>query len=190
MALGDPYIEDGELATYLATENPGDLDLLGWACQTATSAINEWCGRQFNKTDDASERTFDHGGGRYLWVDDFYSLDDLAIEDEWSTVWDAENYTVLPRGGLMHGVPGHPYTHFDSITYTTRCEVNVTAKWGWPEVPAPVRSAALVLAAETFKLKDSPSGVAGFGEFGIVRVREIPHVHRLLAPYRIRMFVA
>lgn len=190
MALGDPYISGDELGDYLGTSNNGDLDLLGLAATTATSAVNEWCGRQFNQATDASERTFDHPGGRTLWVDDFYSLDDLAITDEYDTIWETDYYTPLPRGGIVNGVPGHPYTHFDSVTYTTRAAVTVTALWGWPAVPAPVRSACLILAAEMFKLKDSPSGVAGFGDFGVVRVREIPHVARLLAPYRIRTLVA
>jgi hypothetical protein len=41
-----------------------------------------------------------------------------------------------------------------------------------------------MLAEETFKLKDAPFGVAGFGDFGVVRVRENPAVARLLAPYK------
>jgi hypothetical protein len=61
--------------------------------------------------------------------------------------------------------------------------VEVTGVFGWPAVPAPVVQATMLVASELFRLRDAPFGVAGFGEFGAVRVRENPKVAALLDPY-------
>jgi hypothetical protein len=47
-----------------------------------------------------------------------------------------------------------------------------------------VKQAALIAATDLFKLKDAPYGVAGFGEFGAVRIQDNLRVASLLAPYR------
>jgi hypothetical protein len=62
--------------------------------------------------------------------------------------------------------------------------VQVTAQWGWAAVPDSVKQATKILAAEIFRLKDAPLGVAGFNDFGPVRVREVPQVSMLLKRYR------
>jgi hypothetical protein len=69
-------------------------------------------------------------------------------------------------------------------TSAKRAPLQVTARWGWTAVPAPVADACLILAEEDFKLKDSPFGVGGYGQFGIIRVRDNPMAARMLAPYR------
>jgi hypothetical protein len=59
----------------------------------------------------------------------------------------------------------------------------VTGVFGWPAVPANVKQAALIAAADLFRLKDAPFGIAGFGEFGVVRVQANPRVMSLLRRY-------
>ena len=51
-----------------------------------------------------------------------------------------------------------PYTHLDRIS--------ITGTWGWPAVPAPVMQGTFLIAAQLFKLKDAPFGVAGNSTFG------------------------
>ena len=49
----------------------------------------------------------------------------------------------------------------------------MTAKWGWEAVPEAVRQATVIIAAETFQLKDAPFGTAGMDQFGnIYHVRD------------------
>lgn len=79
-----------------------------------------------------------------------------------------------------------------SAGWLTRLDrVQITARWGWPEVPAAVTQATFIKAARLFQRKDSPQGVAGFGEFGPIRVstREDPDICQLLMDYQ-RMPVA
>jgi hypothetical protein len=192
VALGDPYITSVEAGSYLGTANPGDDQFLDSVVRSATAEIDQWCGRTFNRTEDASARKFRPDRvGNLIYVDDFWTLDELTVVDS-DTTWTVDDdLTVLPLNGVVNGVDGYPYTQlaaYDGPRFSTT--LTVTAKWGWPAVPAPVKQACFILAAELFKLKDSPGGVAGFNEFGVVRLREIPQVHRLLEPYRIRTFTA
>ncbi len=64
-----------------------------------------------------------------------------------------------------------------------RKAVRVTAKWGWPVVPDAVKEATILVAVALYKRPDAPFGVAGFDQFGAVRVRDDPTVVELLARY-------
>jgi len=55
--------------------------------------------------------------------------------------------------------------------------------FGWPAVPRNVKTASLIAAAQIFRIKDAPFGVAGFGEFGVVRIQQNPQVMWLLRRY-------
>jgi hypothetical protein len=48
--------------------------------------------------------------------------------------------------------------------------VRVTARWGWPSIPDEIHEATLLLAARLFRRKDSPEGVRGFSDLGVIRV--------------------
>ena len=63
--------------------------------------------------------------------------------------------------------------------------LQVTATFGWSAIPFEVNEACILKAASLFKRKDAPFGVAGFGEFGAVRItRADPDVMELLANFR------
>jgi len=63
--------------------------------------------------------------------------------------------------------------------------VQVTGTWGWSAIPTAVEQAALLLTLRQYRRYDSPLGVAGFDEMGVVRVGRIdPDVQKLLAPFR------
>jgi hypothetical protein len=59
----------------------------------------------------------------------------------------------------------------------------VTAKWGWAAVPDDVEQACRILVARFFKVREAPLGVAGFGDLGLIRVRDDPTALGLLQPY-------
>ena len=81
------------------------------------------------------------------------------------------NEVRLTSGYFPAGGPGRPDT------------VQITGIWGWPKVPAAIRSAAAILAADTYKLKDAPFGVAGEGEF-LMQAGENRRALKLLEPYK------
>ena len=74
-------------------------------------------------------------------------------------------------------------------TVGSEATVQVTGTFGWSEVPTAIRQASILLASRQYKRYDSPLGVAGFGDLGVVRVSNIdPDIAKLLEPFmRVRM---
>lgn len=125
-------------------------------------------------------------------VDDFYTTTGLTIETGTADTWDlvgGTEYQLRPLNGMRDGMPGWPYFRIDVVGYgmglgdSSFPNVRVTAHWGWSAIPEPVKRATKILAAETFKLREAPFGVAGWADFGVVRVRDLPKVAKLLYPY-------
>jgi hypothetical protein len=91
-----------------------------------------------------------------------------ALGEQWP-------YTGFSVAGTKFIPPAWPFAHLD--------RVQVTGVFGWAAVPLAVKQAALIAAADLFRLKDAPFGVAGFGEFGAVRITANPRVMSLLQRY-------
>lgn len=208
MALGDTYATLAELKAYLSISDSVDDDKLSVALDTASRAVEGFCDRQFNAATEATPRVYKPE--EYLWttVDDFHTTDGLIIKTDddfdgvFETTWDAVDYELNPINGIVGGEFGWPFYTIRAVSgrffprpgwfypvapngYPTyrRSTVQVTAQWGWSAVPAAVKQSTLILAAETFKMKDAPFGVAGFGDMGVIRVRDNPVVARRLAKY-------
>lgn len=196
MALGDPYATTSELKARIDIDDTDDDTRLGEALSAASREIETWCDRQFNKATVASARVFRPLTACTALVDDFYTTTDLVVATDvvddgtYSTTWTAADYELEPLSGIVSGQPGWPYHRIRAVgspafpTCNRRASLRVTAQWGWDAVPDEVREACLIMAGELFKLADAPFGVAGFGEFGPVRVRMNSRAQTLLAPYR------
>ncbi len=67
-----------------------------------------------------------------------------------------------------------------------RCDENILEDDDYIDiVPANVRIATMMLASREFRRRLSPEGVAGFGDFGAVRVTRIdPDIEALITPQR------
>lgn len=191
MALGDTYIDLADLKGYLKialTKIELDDALLD-ALQSSSQEIERQTNRQFNMTDTASARKYapNRRGDKVL-VDDFYTTVGLVVEydstgnGDWVELTLDTDYELKPTNGIQDGQPGWPFCEiviyqpipvFRVNRRDNRASVRVTAKWGWAAVPKPVRQACLIIAAETFQLKDAPFGVAGSDQFGnVLRVRD------------------
>jgi len=57
--------------------------------------------------------------------------------------------------------------------------------FGFTALPVAIEQATVLLASRIFKRNDSPGGVMGFGDIGVVRVSRIdPDIDRLIMPYK------
>lgn len=197
MAIGDPYVSLGELKSYLKITDNVDNVELATALDSASRGIEDHCLRQFNDAEVITARSYRPENNCLVIVDDFHTSTGLIVktdEDDdgvYETTWSAADYELLPMNGVVKGRPGHPYWELRVTlmsryfpTWLRRPAVQVTAQWGWAAVPDPVRQACLILASEGFKMKDAPFGVAGFSDFGAVRVRDNPVVARMLQAYQ------
>ena len=201
MALGDSYASAAELRDHFRIDDADDDVILDRALASASRWVTAHCARDFNQADSATARRFYPRNDGTVDVDDIASTtglvvatdegDDGAYEITWTIDTD---YMLEPLNGVMDGIPGWPYTRIrrmEVYTWPTgwqyRPPVRVTAIWGWPAVPSPVKEATLIQAARIYKRRDSPDGVlGGLGDFGPVRVgtRIDPDVEALLFPYR------
>lgn len=181
--IGDSY-EDAELTT---------------ALNAACAKVDDHCGRTFAQDAAVTIRTvravdqwrlvLDPGmdistvTGLIVKTDD---NDDGSFETTWTITTDFE---CESSGYGYNGQSGWPFTQLTAVgsktwpCWTNRRAVQITAKFGWAEVPEPVKQATLIMGAELWKLKDAPFGIAGFGDFGPIRVRDNPMAASLLTRY-------
>lgn len=183
MAIGDPYASLADIKDYLsipATNTQNDVKLTS-ALDSASLEIERYCGRQFNLQPTATSRLYEPQSMRYVDVDDFANLSGFLVETDpgglgqFLVQWQVTDTEVFPLNGMVDGQPW-PYHRihsvmglwFPMIAFRRRATVRVTAQWGWPSVPAPIHQACIIQAAETYRLKDAPFGVAGMDQFGTV----------------------
>lgn len=198
MALGDSYATLAELKSRLGgVSGSGEDAALTNALASASRSIEQYCRRQFNKTTTASARVFNPTSYRLTLVDDFHTTTDLVIATDgggdgtYEATWSSSDYQLEPLNGITNGESGWPYFRIRAVysryfpCYWRRAPVQVTAQWGWTAVPTSVKEACLALAEETYKLKDAPFGVAGFGDLGVMRIRDNPKIAAMLTPYRL-----
>jgi hypothetical protein len=199
--IGQPYVNIAEFKSYLVgqenanfTGQDGQFDD---AINTASREIDTYCARQFNRAEVATAREYEPDSSYWCYVDDFWTTDDLVIKLDtsgngtFSTTLTSSQYELSPANGVVDGMTGWPFYKIRLLSglyfpclYNGRSRVlQVTAKWGWADIPAPVKSACKIMAAETWKLKDAPFGVLGLDEFGVVRVRQNKMAVSKLYPY-------
>jgi hypothetical protein len=193
VAFGDPYVTLEGMKSWLnipLSDTADDLELEA-ALTAASSAVELATERQFNRDTSpspaATARRFRPQHRTVTHIDDLYSLDDLVIRDSGTELTPGTDFELEPVNGIYRGTPGWPFwklrprgRSWDTTAHSLEVE---TKFWGWEFVPAGVVQGTRILAADLFKLKDAPLGVAGFGEYGVVRVRENHTVASLVRPY-------
>ena len=185
-----------ELKSYLGiTDTAQDAQLFD-SLVTASRGIEHVCGRRFYPDSAATSRVFVPRNAKLAKVDDFWTTTGLIVKVDtgddgtFATTLTSSDYELQPFNGINDGEPGWPYYRINYVTSVWPCSnrrvatVQVTAKWGWAAVPGPIKQACVYLAEETFKLKGSPFGVAGFDQFGPIRMRDNPKVMSMLKPYQ------
>jgi len=162
-------------------------------CITAASRrIDSKCARRFYADANATARTYVATSSYRVDIDDVSSLTGFIVKTDdnadgiFETTWAAADYQVEPLNAIAEGEPVRRVISIDGVwpSWQAPAPVQITAKWGWPAVPAEVGEACLLLAGQLFKRQDSLLGVAGFGDLGVINVRTFdPHIEQLLAPY-------
>lgn len=192
------YVTADELRSYLAdvqVEVVSDADLADLA-EAASAEVDGWCGRSF-ALEPSAARVFAPCDGFRVDVDDISTMVGVTVAEDRDDDGVFETSIALgdlqaePVNGRANGLSGWPTTSLlrvDGSRWATPryrpSTVQVTAQWGWAAVPERVKRATFLIAAELHKMREAPLGVAGFGEFGPVRVRQMPQVPRLLDRYR------
>ncbi|MFE2353063.1 phage gp6-like head-tail connector protein [Streptomyces parvulus] len=165
------------------------------AVRAASRAIDKATGRPghgFWLDDTAKTRTYRldgrivcEGDGDVLLVDEIGDTTGLLVEassgDSWSAI---TGYEARPDNALADGKPVDSLLRLGSTWGLASTRIRVTARFGWPAVPDDIAEAAMIQASRLFKRADSPEGVMGSAEWGVVRLsRRDPDVWNLIEPY-------
>lgn len=197
MAWAPDYVTSTDFNNYVGSTSL-DSVVVATAITSASRLVDEWTGRQFGVVAEAEARTYtarpDYRRGQ--WVVD---VDDVATTD--GLLIDITDYpgvvsvTWEPANAVLQGkVWTRFYVDTDSAVQPTGApnEVVVTALWGWPSVPTPVKQATLLQANRLATRRKSPHGIAGSPEMGTelrFLARLDPDAQMVLAGYRRRRAV-
>lgn len=201
--MAPSYAEAAVLKKRFAISDTEDETLVYNALEGASRGIDKHCRRVFFTTSTTLTFVADDPyclipADTDVWAGDIISVTSLSTDDEgdgvFETAWAATDYQLWPVNAAM-GPEVRPYTEVRAVGAKTfplpdlrnqrANRVQIVGTFGWPDaVPPAVREACLIVAGELFKMKDAPFGVAGFGDFGAVRVRENPIASKLLEDYR------
>jgi hypothetical protein len=178
----------GDTGTILSSE------VLVGAINAASRVIDDFCARRFWQDSGLVARDFRVRDSSVAWIHDVGDLTGMSVatddmgDGSFSTLWDSSDYELSPYP--QDDSSPHAYYRIHSFGRSFpvndyRRTLRVTAKWGWEAIPDQIHQACLMKANILVLRKDSPYGVAGFSEFGVVRLLRIedPEITRLLAPF-------
>lgn len=171
---------------------------IGLAVDAATSMIETYCARQFEKAETATARIYVATNNYLVHTDDISTTTGLIVKTDpgedgtFSETWTTADYQLEPLNGLISGQtwPYHTIRAIRSLYFPMdygQALVQITALWGWPAIPNPVKQAAIIQSITIFKSPDAPFGATPFADTGILRLRSALHptAAALLNDYRL-----
>lgn len=196
MAVTNGYCSLAELQQHFGDAGSKlDEDLLSRAINATSRAINRHCGRRFWQDAVAQAKVYRPRDTDVVWVDDISTTTGLIVATDedgdgtYETTWASTDYQLEPLNASTES-EAYAWWRISAIdrytfpVHSLRTTLQVTARFGWSAVPDDVNEACILRAAAIFKRKEAVFGVAGFGQFGEVRItRRDPDVMELLHPY-------
>jgi hypothetical protein len=172
-----------------------DDTLLEMARVSASDLIDGYTGRTFT-TSGTVTRVFAPADDYVLQTDDIAGTavtitSSTGADGVFDVTWKTTDYQLEPLNGVSNG-QAVPFTRIRAIqdylwpTAGGEATVRVRGVYGFPSIPLVITQAAVLQSSRIFTRLQSPLGVAGFGEMGVVRVTRAldPDVAALVEPYR------
>ena len=183
------YVLIDEFSEYIRDQVAASDDtVIQAALNSAEEMIEEFCARSFVVASASSARSYSP---------DAQWSDILRIHDCTSIVSVVENGTTLTAGTYQaeplnqlswsgQARPINQLRRYGSTWYHNygQSTVVVTATWGWSFTPSAVKDSTKIIAKDILQQRNNNSGVAGFGEYGSIRVRMNPIAIDLLKPLK------
>lgn len=205
--LNQNYCTAEELKSRLRLAGTGDDFEIAWAVAAASRGIDRYCDRYFYRGPDT--RTYVPDSLYQVCTGDIVSVATLATDPSgtapqsgtFPVTWPAGSWQLLPYNPGDPGEPW-PYTKIKAVGGLTfpwvtprllaRLDrVQVTGTFGWPAVPAQVKQAALITAAELFRARDLPLGGELPGEgLAVAVISSSRVISGMLGPYQASPFLA
>jgi hypothetical protein len=199
MAITNGYATLDQVKAALRITDSVDDTLLEGAVESASRLIDGYAMRNFYQSGTVT-RYFATGDPLVLQTDDLAGTaitveSQPAADGTWVT-WDVTDYQLEPLNGNLDGIAwaydrvraieDYVWPVGNAFGDAEEALVRITGVYGWPAVPKAIEVATIIQSTRIFKRYDSPLGVAGFGDFGAVRVSRFldPDVEQLVMPYR------
>jgi hypothetical protein len=197
MAISNGYCSLSQIKAALRITDSVDDTLLEMAVESASRLIDGHTGRVFYDGGSAV-RYYVAQDDFVVQIDDIHNSNNLVIQTAenadgvFNTTFAASDYQLEPVNRVLDGLPW-VFTRIRAVgdyfwpMSGGEALVKVSSPhWGWNAVPTPVTQACVIQGSRIFKRLDSPLGVAGVGDLGVMRVsRDLdPDVAALVAQYR------
>lgn len=199
MSVVNGYCSAEEVRSQLGdTGSKLDTALLERAVSATSRAVEKYCGRRFWQDPTPVARLFNPIDVYSVEVNDISTKTGVIVRTDnagdasYTTTLGPNDFRLEPLNADLDGL-AYSWTRIVSQrpwlqSYTGPLRppyLQVTARWGWSEIPDDVAEAALLKATSLFSRKDAPFGIAGFGEFGVRISRRDPDVVELLNPFQL-----
>lgn len=199
------YITEQQFLNYTKSKADIGNTQITEAIEASCRKIDDHCGRSFYSYTDTQYFHTDSCSPVGAWIlelpeSEIASTSSLVVSTDangdgtYATTWTMNtDFMLEPVNTTRAGVSGWPWTRLRAVgtktfplsyRITARPEVRIAGTFGWAAVPDAVVQATKILASMHYKMGETPLGTAGFGEYGEIRVKEIPQVAALVAPYR------
>jgi len=194
MSIANGYATLADAKAWLGISDTSDDPVIEDTIEAVSRQIDGHTGRRFWVDATNVTRLFTATQVDVLYTPDLATvasiMTDTGADRTFETTWATTDYDLFPEGGIVNGETGWPTTMVRArVDKTQRFPtisqgVQIVGKWGWLNIPDPVKQACLIAAARIFRRKDAPFGVAGVVDTGVFRVPRLdPDVQALLVPY-------
>ena len=199
MAITNGYATLDEVKAAARVTDNFDDALFETAIESASRDIDAYCERVFYSAGTAT-RVYIPTDIYLLETDDLISVSavksDTTGEGGFNETWATTDYQLEPLNGVAGGIVT-PYTRLRAVgdllwpIYEPRdinagqASVQITGVFGFESVPIAIKQATILASLRAYKRYESPTGVLGFSDVGVVRIGRLdPDVQRLIDPYR------
>ena len=201
MAVVNGYATLSDVKAAARITDSIDDSLLEMAIESSSRDIDAYTERVFFNTGaTAVTRVYIPENIYLLETDDIISVtsirSDTTGEGGFDQTWTATDYQLEPLNGIAGGIVT-PFTRIRAIgsllwpIYEPRdinagqASVEITARFGFASIPSAIKQATILASLRAYKRFESPTGVLGFSDVGVVRIGRLdPDVERLVSPYR------
>jgi hypothetical protein len=201
MAIVNGYATLADVKAAARITDTIDDGLLEIAIESSSRDIDAYTERVFFSTGaTAVARVYIPQDIYLVETDDIISVTTLKSDSTgngtFDVTWAASDYQLEPLNGRAGGIDT-PATRIRAIgdylwpvyeprnVNSNQASVQVTGVFGFASIPSAIKQATILASLRAYKRYESPTGVLGFSDIGVVRVGRLdPDVERLVSPYR------
>jgi hypothetical protein len=196
VAVTNAYCSLADVKAALRIQDTLDDSLIESSINSASRMIDQYCNRYFYSGSPGEVRYYQANDGFVCWIDDAQAITEIKTSSTdpliFDTTWQAGDYQLQPINSRANGSYS-PYNYIvatDNYLFPVWAEialVKVTGTFGFASVPDSINFAAIIQASRLFKRLESPLGVAGVSDMGIMRVGSNidGDVAQLINPFRL-----